>query len=47
MAKRDNEVMYYEDVEDGFNFSPLSTNGEILEHSCNQHELKYALRRWE
>jgi len=47
VAKRGDEVMYYEDVEDGFNFSPLSADGEILEHWCNQHELKYALKRWE
>jgi len=45
-AKRDNEVMYYEDIEDGWNFSPLSEEGRILEHWCNQDELKYALLHW-
>ena len=47
VARRGNEVMYFEDVEDGFNFSPLSAEGHILEHWCNQHELKYALQRWQ
>jgi hypothetical protein len=47
VAQRGPEVMYFEDVEEGFNFSPLSDAGEILEHWCNQDELKYALRRWQ
>ena len=47
VAQRGAEVMYFEDVEDGFNFSPISPGGEILEHRCNQDELKYALRRWQ
>jgi len=47
VARRDNEAMYFEDVEYGFNFSPLDENGTIKEHWCNQDELKYALSRWE
>ena len=47
VARKGNEVMYFEDVEDGFNFSPLSPDGQILEHWCNQTELKYALQRWQ
>lgn len=27
VAQRDNEVMYYEDFEEGFNFSPLTADG--------------------
>ena len=46
VARKGSEVMYFEDVEDGFNFSPLSPDGQILEHWCNQDELKYALQRW-
>lgn len=47
VAQRGDEVMYYEDVEDGFNFSPLTPTGEIAEHWCNQDPLKYALVRWQ
>jgi hypothetical protein len=46
VAKNGAEAMYYEDVEEGFNFSPISENGEILEPGWNQDELKYALWRW-
>lgn len=46
-ARRGGEVMYYEDVEDGFNFSPLTPDGRIAEHRCNQDELRYALARWQ
>ena len=46
VAQRDNEVMYYEDIEDGFNYSPLDQNGKILKPWCNQDELKVALWRW-
>jgi hypothetical protein len=33
-------------VEDGFNVSPTDSNGEILEHWCNQDDLKFALDYW-
>jgi hypothetical protein len=46
VAQRGNEVLYWEDVEEGFNFSELGPNGEILEHSCNQDGLQYALNKW-
>jgi hypothetical protein len=46
VARKGDEVMYFEDVEDGFNFSPISAEGKILEHWCNQDELQHALRRW-
>jgi hypothetical protein len=46
VARKGDEVMYFEDVEEGFNFSRISTDGKILEHWCNQDELKHALRRW-
>jgi hypothetical protein len=47
VAKRGNDVLYFEDVEEGFNTSPLSKDGRILEHWCNQDELKFALRKWQ
>ena len=46
VARNVNEVIYYEDVEDGFNVSPLGPRGEILEHWCNQDELRLALNCW-
>ncbi len=46
VAIKNNEAMYYEDVEEGFNLSPLGEDGKILEHWCNQDELPFALNNW-
>jgi predicted esterase YcpF (UPF0227 family) len=46
VAKKGDEVIYYEDVEEGFNISPISAEGRILEHWCNQDELGFALNAW-
>ena len=46
VAQRDDVVIYYEDVEDGFNLSPLGPDGRILQHWCNQDDLKHALWKW-
>ena len=46
VARRDNEVIYWEDVEEGFNVSPIDGNGTILEHWCNQDQLGHALNAW-
>jgi len=46
VAKNGSEVLYYEDVEEGFNFSPISESGEILKPGWDQDELKYALWHW-
>ena len=46
VARNGDEVIYYEDVEDGFNVSPISSDGRVLEHWCNQDELKFALNAW-
>jgi hypothetical protein len=46
VARKGDQVIYYEDVEDGFNVSPLSPDGQILEHWCNDHELRFALNAW-
>ena len=43
VAVKDGEVLYYEDVEDGFNRSPLSESGDVLEHWCNQDDHSSAL----
>jgi hypothetical protein len=46
VARKEHEVIYREDVEEGFNVSPLAEDGRILEHLCNQDELRFALNAW-
>jgi hypothetical protein len=46
VARRGSEVIYWEDVEEGFNVSTLAHDGRILEHGCNQDELGLALNVW-
>src|SRR5215831_17384581 len=46
VARKGDQVIYWEDVEDGFNVSPISHHGQVLEHWCNQHELRFALNAW-
>lgn len=46
VAKKGDEVMYWEDVEEGFNVSAVDAKGVILNHLCDQDELASALNRW-
>jgi len=46
VARNGEQVIYYEDVEDGFNVSPISPDGRVLEPWCNQDELGFALNAW-
>ena len=46
VAQRENEVVYWEDIDEGFNVSPIDKDGTILEHWCNQDQLGHALNRW-
>jgi hypothetical protein len=46
VARKGEEVIYWEDVEEGFNVSPVGEDGRILEHWCNQDELRHALNAW-
>jgi hypothetical protein len=46
IARREYEAIYWEDVEEGFNISTLGSQGEILEHSCNQDRLGLAVNAW-
>ena len=46
VARKGFEVMYWEDVEEGFNISRLSSDGDVLDHFCNQDELGMALEHW-
>jgi hypothetical protein len=43
VARKGDAVIYWEDVEEGFNVSPVDANGLILEHGCDQDELGTAL----
>jgi hypothetical protein len=46
VARNRDQVIYYEDVEDGFSVSPISPDGTVLEHWCNDDELRFALNAW-
>jgi hypothetical protein len=43
VARRGDEVIYWEEVEEGFNLSPVDSDGQILEQWCSQDELGFAL----
>ena len=47
VAQKGAEVMYYEDVEEGFNISRLTAEGVIAEPGYEQDELKWAIRKWQ
>lgn len=38
-----NEVIYYNDIEDGFNISEYESYGLIKEYRCNQYELNHVV----
>ena len=42
VARNGDQVIYWEDVEDGFNVSPISPEGRVTEHWCNQDELRFS-----
>ena len=44
IARKENQVIYREDVEEGFGISVVGATGNILEHDCNQNSL--ALNNW-
>ena len=46
VARKDAEVMFWEDVEEGFEISNLSIEGIILEYGCSQNTLSLALNWW-
>jgi hypothetical protein len=45
VAQKSHEVIYWEDVEEGFNISPIGPDGRILEYWCNQDDVGVALNR--
>lgn len=40
------EVMYYNEIEEGFNTSPVDEHGAIMEYWCSQDSLQGALHLW-
>lgn len=44
VARKSDRVIYWEDVEEGFNVSPIAPDGRILKHLCNQDDLGFALK---
>ncbi len=46
IARKGNELLFWEDVEEGFVISPLSPDGIIVDYNVNQDTLSLALRYW-
>jgi hypothetical protein len=46
VAEAKGVALYYEDVEEGWNLSPLSPEGRILEPGWEQDHLAWALNKW-
>jgi hypothetical protein len=46
VARKENQVIYWEDVEEGFGVSAVGAEGNILDHDCNQNSLGLALNNW-
>jgi NADPH-dependent 7-cyano-7-deazaguanine reductase QueF-like protein len=46
VAQRGEEVIYWEDVEEGFEVSSVDSSGKILDPGCNQNDLRIALSTW-
>jgi hypothetical protein len=45
VAQKLRDVIYWEDLEGGFNISTTGPGGRVLEHSCIQDDLGVALNR--
>lgn len=46
VARRGAEAIYYEEVEEGFNTSEISADGQLLDHWFDQDPLQVPLRKW-
>lgn len=46
VARRGTEVMYWDDVEEGFNISRMAEDGMVLDSGANQDDLAVALNAW-
>lgn len=38
-----NQIIYFNDIEEGFNISPYKNFGEIKEYFCSQNELNWTI----
>ena len=45
VAKQGKNILFYEDVEEGFEWSSLNSSGQIESYFCNQWELSLALKQ--
>lgn len=43
VAKLPSGLLYYEDVEEGFELGVLDEDGELQDHGCNQYDLSHIL----
>jgi hypothetical protein len=46
IARKGHQVMYWEDIKEGFGISAVDADGRILERDCNQSDLVRALNAW-
>jgi hypothetical protein len=46
VARKGMQVIYWEDIEEGFGVSSVGADGDILDHDCNQNDLGLALNQW-
>jgi hypothetical protein len=46
VAQQGSSILYYEDVEEGFNISSLTVDGEIAKPGYEQWDLRTALWNW-
>ena len=46
IAQRREQVMYWEDIEEGSEVSPIDSSGRIFEPGFNQNDLAVALDAW-
>ena len=46
VARRGTEVMYWDDVEEGFNISRVAEDGMVVDSGANQDDLAVALSAW-
>lgn len=45
VAKANQYIIWYNDIEEGFNISTYKIDGEIHQYGASKHELQFALQR--
>lgn len=45
VAERDGHVLYWSDVEEGWEWEPLDAAGGVASRGCNQYELEHVAHR--